>query len=204
MRSVPTRTRGEYRENNLIQGRWFGILVCMLALMYRSDSEAQSADIPAGLESFEHMAEYLSRGTGHWRAAIPSREGGPDALGLWFERTAQGRLLELTVMLFYGKEERKRIKGYWLWHPGKEAILYHEVAPSGRVRMGTSHFTDPITFVTLTESVGTDGIKTPNRGVNILLSEIEHRTTAYALDSSGEWQEQQSLTWFREPGPSAE
>ena len=182
----------------------FMILVSVLALLYRTDVAAQSAEAPVGSDSFEHMAEYLSRGTGQWRAVIPSREGGPDALGLWFDRTAQGRLLELTVVLFYGEEARKGLRGYWLWHPGQDAILYHEVAPSGRVRMGTSHFTDPITFVTLTESVDTDGSKTPNRGVNILLDENEHRTTAYALDSSGEWQEQQSLTWFRETGASAE
>ena len=66
--------------------------------------------------------------------------------------------------------------------------------------MGTSHFTDAKTFITLTDAVGLDGEITPNRGVNILSSENKHRTTAYAQDAQGEWVQQQSLTWEREPG----
>ena len=121
----------------------------------------------------------------------------PSASG--FERTTEGRLLELTVVIFYGDEIRTGLKGYWFWHPGRQQILYHEVAPSGRVRMGTSHFTDSTTFITLTESVGSDGKTTPNRGVNVLHGENEHRTTAYALGEQGNWVEQQSLVWVREP-----
>ncbi len=145
------------------------------------------------------MAEYLSRGSGRWRAPIPPREGGPDGLGLWFERTAGGRLLELTVAIYFGDEVRTGLRGNWFWHAGRGEIVYYEVVPNGRVRMGTSHFTDAETFVTLTDSVGPDGESTPNRGLNVLFAEDEHRTTAFALDAQGEWIEQQSLTWVREP-----
>ena len=180
--------------------RWFLTgLVCVLAGLPQTEALAQSDSVPAGAASFEVMAEYLSRGTGRWRAPIPPREGGPDALGLWFERTAGGRLLELTVVIHYGSEARNGLKGYWLWHPGRKEILYHEVVPNGKVRLGTSHFVDSRTFVTLTDAVDMDGKTTPNRGVNVLTSENEHLTTAYFLDAQGDWQEQQSLVWTREP-----
>jgi hypothetical protein len=177
-------------------------MVSMLAAWFPSATSAQTAPPPAGVASFELMAEYLSRGTGRWRAPVPARDDGPDALGLWFERTAGGRLLELTVVLDYGAEARPGLRGYWLWHPGRKEILYHEVSPSGRVRMGTAHFTDTQTFVTLTDAVGSNGRTTPNRGVNILSRENEHDTTAHALNAQGEWVEQQTLTWAREPGPA--
>ena len=98
-------------------------------------------------------------------------------------------------------------KGYWMWHPGREEILYHEASPSGQVRMGTTHFSDANTFITLTEAVRRTGETVPNRGENIILTDDSHRTTAFGLDENGEWVEQNGLTWTREPvegGPQRE
>ncbi|NNF05466.1 MAG: hypothetical protein HKN21_01775 [Candidatus Eisenbacteria bacterium] len=175
--------------------------VCLLAMGFPSLASTQPSDAPTGVASFEFMVEYLSGGTGKWRAPIPPRDGGPDALGLWFEPAAGGKLLELTIVLHYGDEARPSMKGYWLWHPGRKEILYHEVSPSGRIRTGVSHFTDARTFVNLTEAFGLNGKSTSNRGVNTFTSENEHLTTAYKLDARGEWVEQQSLTWVREAEP---
>ncbi|MCI0488869.1 MAG: hypothetical protein L0229_19940 [Blastocatellia bacterium] len=170
--------------------------------VFPSEALGQTESGPTGVKAFEHMAEYLTRGTGQWRAAAPPRNGGPDALGLWFERGARGKLLELTVVMYYGNEVRVGSKSYWFWHPGRREIVYQEVLPNGGIRMGTTHFTDARTFITLTNAIGPDGKTAPNRGENVILSENEHRTTAYARDAAGKWVEQLALTWVRGSEPA--
>ena len=169
-------------------------------------SAPQSAEIPSapqGMEAFQRMVSYLAGGSGRWRAPNPrhdpTREASPQAIGLWFQEAAGGNLLQLTVVGHVGSQIRKWEVGYWLWHPGRKEILYHEVSINGQVRMGTTHFTDENTFVTLTEAVGVTGPPAQNRGENVFLDENSHRTTAYALDSEGKWIEQNALTWTRTP-----
>lgn len=160
-------------------------------------SFGQKETAPTGVKAFEHMAEYLARGTGQWKAPAPKRAGGPDAYGLWFKRTTRGRLLELSIVLYFGDKVRTGIKGYWFWHPGQRKIVYHEISPGGQVRTGTAHFTDNQTFINLTDAFGRDGKPKPNRGENVFLSENEHRTTAYKKDAEGKWVKQLGLTWIR-------
>jgi hypothetical protein len=165
-----------------------------------TETRAQTESAPKGPESFKKMAEYLATGTGQWRAPAPARNGGPDAYGLWFEHTTRGRLLELTIVLYFGDKIRPGIKGYWFWHPGRGKIVYHEISPNGGVRIGTSHFTRADTFITLTDAFRLDGGKTAtNRGENIFLGENKHATTSFARDAAGKWVKQLSLTWVREP-----
>lgn len=165
--------------------------------------QATSQSVPQGSESFQRMVDYLAGGSGRWQAPNPrhdpTNDSSPEAIGLWFESSAQGHLLQLTVVFHVGSAIRTGERSYWLWHPGREEILYHEVSPSGAVRMGTTHFIDENTFVTLTEAVSNTGSIASNRGENVILGENAHRTTAYALDAEGNWIERNALTWTRTP-----
>jgi hypothetical protein len=165
--------------------------------VFSSAALVQKDDAPKGADALREMVQYLARGTGQWRAPYPSGNGGPDAVGLWFEAAAGGHMLELTVVFHYGDDVRPYSRSYWFWHPGRREIQYHEVNPDGSIRMGTTHFTDERTFITLTEAIGVAGGTKPNRGENVLLSEDEHLTTAYVQDAAGEWVESNQLTWKR-------
>lgn len=160
-------------------------------------------DAPRGAAAFEHMRDYLARDGGRWHAPNsnqnPIDDASPDAFGLWFEVTARGRVLELTVVTHFGSEVRRGSTSYWFWHPGDRRVLYHEIRTSGGVRMGRTYFEDSRTFVTLTESVGPSGGNVLNRGENVIVSDTVHATIAFALDEHGEWVEQQALTWTRTP-----
>ncbi len=164
---------------------------------------AQDPSAPQGMEAFRRMMSYLAGGSGRWRAPNPNHDPtsktSPEAIGLWFQTSARGNLLQLTVVGHVGSQFRKWSESYWLWHPGRKEILYHEVGPNGAVRMGTTHFTDEHTFVTLTEAVSPTGSIASNRGENVIVDENAHRTTAYALDPEGKWIEQNALTWTRTP-----
>ncbi len=115
MKAIPTHMYPKRTSGGRFASSWrrLAVAVYVPALWFPSETVAQAANAPTGVASFELMAEYLSRGTGQWRAPVPPRDGGPDALGLWFERTAGGRLLELTVVIYYGDEIRTGLKGYW-------------------------------------------------------------------------------------------
>lgn len=164
---------------------------------------AQDPSAPQGMEGFRRMVSYLAGGSGRWRAPNskhdPTRNTSPEAIGLWFQASARGNILQLTVVGHVGPQVHKWSESYWLWHPGRKEILYHEVGPNGAVRMGTTHFTDENTFITLTEAVSPTGNIASNRGENIIIDENAHRTTAYALDPEGQWIEQNALTWTRTP-----
>jgi len=174
-----------------------------LALLSAAPDQTMGQSVPEGAESFQQMVDYLAGGSGRWRAPNPRHDptnaSSPEAIGLWFQASARGHLLQLSVVFHIGSEIRRGEQSYWLWHPGRKEILYHEVSPSGAVRIGTTHFTDEDTFVTLTEAVSSSGRITSNRGENVILGENAHRTTAYTLDSEGNWVEQNGLTWTRTP-----
>lgn len=186
----------------------FGVsLMALVVLSSPTPASGQSA-APEGEASLRRMMEYLAGQGGRWRAANPlhdpTNQRSPEALGLWFEVAAGGRVLELTVVAHFGSDVRSGSKSYWLWHPGRKEILYHEIRPSGGVRMGTTHFSDARTFITLTESVSSSGDVTPNRGENVLVSADLHETIAFALDENGNWVEEQALTWTRTPIPDGQ
>ena len=125
----------------------------------------------------------------------------PEALGLWFERSLDGHLLELTIVGYYGGEPRiTGIRAFWFWHPGRQQTIYQEISRSGLVRTGTAAFTNDSTFFTTTEAVTAAGRSSQHRGENMMLSDRVHRTTAYILGPDGDWVEQRSLTWTLEPG----
>jgi hypothetical protein len=154
--------------------------------------------------AFQKMASYLSSGTGRWRAPNENHDAtnaaSPEALGLWFERTLDGHLLELTIVGYYGGEPRiTGIRAYWFWHPGRRQTIYQEISRSGLVRTGTAAFTNDSTFFTTTEAVTAAGRRSQHRGENMMLSDRVHRTTAYILSPEGDWVEQRSLTWTLKP-----
>ncbi len=176
-------------------------LACMFIGVFLAAAPVQEDDTPKGLDVIRTMAMYLTGGTGQWIAPYPSDgdEDLPDAVGLWFELTAQSHVLELTVVFHYGDEVQPHSKSYWFWHPGRREVQYHEVSPGGSIRMGTTHFSDERTFVTLTDAIAADGTTTPSRGDNIILGEDEHVTTAFVLNAAGEWDESMQHTWKRVP-----
>jgi len=154
--------------------------------------------------AFERIAAYLAAGSGKWRAVNERHDStnsrSPEALGLWFERTAAGHLLELTVVGYFDGQTRLGSRGFWYWKPNSEEIRYEEINPNGSVRTGVVEFTDTDTFTTLTDAfdAATGSLK-KNRGENVMVSPSRHRTTAFALDDEGNWVVQQSLTWQLEP-----
>jgi hypothetical protein len=174
-----------------------------VAFLSWAPRQAMGQSVPEGFDSFQRMVDYLAGGSGRWRAPNPrhdpTNDSSPEAIGLWFQSSARGHLLQLTVVFHIGSATRTGEHSYWLWHPGRREILYHEVSPNGAVRMGTTHFTDENTFVTLTEAVSNSGNIASNRGENVILGENAHRTTAYAQDAEGNWIEQNGLTWTRTP-----
>ncbi len=176
------------------------LVACIAIGVSSSAARVQNDNTPKGVNALKEMVQYLARGTGQWRAPYPG-SGGPDAVGLWFEATARGHMLELTVVFHYGEEARPYSRSYWFWNPERREIQYHEVNPDGSIRMGTTHFTDERTFITLTDAIGRDGETQPNRGENVILSEDEHLTTAYVRDTAGEWVESNQLTWARVSKP---
>lgn len=186
----------------------FGVSLVTLVVLSAPHPAAGQSAAPEGEASLRRMMEYLASQGGRWRAPNPqhdpSNERSPEALGLWFEVSARGRVLELTVVAHFGSDVRSGSKSYWLWHPGREEILYHEIRPSGGVRMGTTHFSDERTFITLTEAVSASGEVTPNRGENVIVSDDLHETIAFALDQNGNWVEEQALTWTRTPAPDGQ
>jgi len=179
------------------------LLACMSIGAFLAAAPVRKDDTPKGLDVIRTMAIYLTRGTGQWIAPYSSSgspgSGGPDAVGLWFELAAQSHVLELTVVFHYGDDVRPHSKSYWYWHPGRREVQYLEVSPGGAIRMGTTHFSDAQTFVTLTDSIGPDGQTKPNRGENVILSDDEHLTTAFALDAAGEWVATNEHSWERVP-----
>ena len=179
-----------------------GISLAILTLCSSAGTAAGQDRVPTGIAAFERMRDYLAAEGGRWRAPNPSHDPSngrsPDAFGLWFEVSAQGRVLELTVVNHFGSEVRKGSTSYWFWHPGDRRILYHEIRTSGGVRMGRTDFEGPHTFVTLTEAVSATGDdNTLNRGRNVIVSDTVHATVAFTLGERGEWTEQQALTWTR-------
>ena len=184
------------------------ILACVSAGLFLAAAPAQGErrpggavkdGAPQGVDVIRTMAMYLARGTGQWIAPYSSDGDGPDAVGLWFELSAQNFVLELTVVFHYGDKVQPYSKSYWFWHPGRREVQYHEVSPGGSIRTGTTHFSDEKTFVTLSESIAADGTKKPNRGENVMLSDDEHVTTAFVKDAAGEWVASNEYTWKRVP-----
>ena len=181
----------------------FGASLATLVVLLSPDQVSGQEATPTGVASFHRMRDYLASQGGRWRAPNPRQDPtddtSPEAFGLWFEVAARGRVLELTVVTHFESDVRMGAKSYWFWHPGQKEILYHEIRTSGGVRMGTTHFSDERTFVTLTEAVSPSGDNTPNRGENVIVSDNLHETIAFALDQNGDWVEQQALTWTRTP-----
>lgn len=178
------------------------LLACVSFGVFSGAAPVKEQDTPEGVHALIEAAKYLTRGTGQWRAPYTSSSGGPDApdaVGLWFDLAAQSWLLELTVVFYYGDKVEPYSKSYWFWHPGRQEVQYHEVNPGGSIRMGTMHFSDERTFVTLTDAIGMDGKTKPNRGENVMLSEDEHLTIAYVKDAAGEWVASNEHTWKRVP-----
>ena len=77
----------------------------------------------------------------------PDNPNSAKALGLWFDRRLDGKLLHLSVISYRGDTAYVSTDAMWIWHPGEQRIKYLEMTLSGRIQEGEVYFNADDTFV---------------------------------------------------------
>ena len=158
----------------------------------------QAQEFKSSRSDFDQMANYLSKGSGKWMAPNPRYNDmnpkSTKALGLWFDKRLDDKLLHLSVVLY--REDTAHIisDAMWFWHPVEQRITYIDMTSGGQLQLGETYFNTDEEFVNRNFQYQTNGKVVFARGVNLILSEDRHKTTSYVFEND-DWRVQGSLEW---------
>ncbi|NNM34425.1 MAG: hypothetical protein HKO53_15210 [Gemmatimonadetes bacterium] len=177
-----------------------------------TDGFAQSAvptfDPDAPLESFHLLSEYLTRGSGRWRANNPGHDPAdprsPSHFELWFTSEAGGHLLELSIRADVSGEFRPSSKGYFAWDHESGTLRHVSVVVNGIYSAGVVEFVDSSTFRSTMVMTDSSGRGRGHRDDNVLISADRHDNVSFSQEDDGSWvASADSWSWVRvetEPG----
>lgn len=151
-------------------------------------------------ENFEVLAEYLSRGSGHWVGENenhdPSNERSPEAFGLWFERPLPA-LLTLKIVAYMKDTVLISSQGTFNWHPIKQQVIHSMSDRGNGYADGFTSFPNDSTFISVMQIYRPDGSSYDHKDENFIVDEDMHRNTSYAKDEDGNWVERGNWIWRR-------
>lgn len=153
-------------------------------------------------EYFEKMANYLSMGSGEWtgenKKYNEDNPRSPKAFGLWFERPMKN-LLTLKVVAYYKDSTTLSSQGLFSWHPIKKHFIHITADRGNGYSEGVSEFLNDSTFISTMIVYRPDGKFFDHKDENFIVSENVHRNTSFKKDEQGNWVENGSWTWTRDP-----
>lgn len=142
-------------------------------------------------EDFLKMAQYLSTGSGKWITPNPKYNSekpfSAKAFGLWFTLKLNKNLLLLTHVVYRRDTAHVTGESYWLWHPGEHRIKYYSLNFRGGFTDGETYFQSDNTFTTTDFRYTPNGHIEINKDENVIMSELEHRTTS-SVFKKGQWE----------------
>ncbi len=173
----------------------FAILICLSA-------QGQEIEPTREWQHFDHIANYLTRGSGKWRgenSQRPNNQDAPRAFGLWFERPLPA-LMTLTIVAYLPDTVIISSQGTFNWHPQKNHVL-HVVSDRGNgYAEGTTSFPNDSTFISVMKIFRPGGQAYDHMDENFLVSEDVHRNVSFGKDSLGNWEVRSEWVWRREGG----
>ncbi len=183
-------------ENALF--RAFYVVVILMV----SASQVSGQRISPEMARFDQMSDYLTRGTGKWKASNPNfnpdNPRSAEAYGLWFERPMKN-FMTLTIVSYQKDTVLISSEGFFSWHPGKEQYVHVNGNRGNGYSEGVSTFPDDSSFVSVMTIYRRNGTSYEHKDENFIVEKDKHKNISYRKDADGNWVEEGEWIWIREP-----
>lgn len=146
------------------------------------------------------MANYLTDGTGKWKATNPNFD--PDnprsaaAYGLWFERPMKN-FMTLTIVSYQKDTVLISSVGFFSWHPNKQQYVHVNGNRGNGYSEGISTFPNDSSFVSVMTIFRRNGTSYAHKDENFIVNENTHKNKSYKKDVNGNWIMEGEWTWIR-------
>lgn len=162
---------------------------------------AQNSNFPTDeMVNFDKVANYLTRGSGKWKAPNPRYDAGnprsAEAFGLWFERPMRN-FMSLTIVSYQKDTVLINSTGFFSWHPGKNQFIHVNGNRGSGFSEGITEFPSDSSFISKMTIYNRRG-SYEHKDENFLVSENVHRNTSFRKDENGSWVAEGEWTWTRE------
>lgn len=177
-------------------------IICFLLIFSFCQAQTPQKPLEPQIEHFNKMADYLSLGTGKWtgenKRYNSSNPRSPKAFGLWFDRPMKN-LLTLKVVSYMKDTTLISSQGIFSYHPIKKQFIHVTADRGNGFSEGISVFPNDSTFISTMINYRPNGKFFDHKDENFIVSENVHRNTSFKKDEEGNWIENGSWTWTRDP-----
>ncbi|MDW3193943.1 MAG: hypothetical protein R8G66_16335 [Cytophagales bacterium] len=150
---------------------------------------------------FDRMAQYLTKGTGKWKADNPNYQPNnprsAKAFGLCFERPMRN-YMSLTIVSYQKDTVLINSEGFFSWHPGKQQYVHVNGNRGSGFAEGITTFPNDSTFISTMTIFRRNGSSYDHKDENFIVNEDVHRNTSYKK-VAGDWVAEGEWVWSRVP-----